>query len=128
MPTVVACPDRRPPVGAGRRLAQDAQGGRFSIRQLARAHPQAFLPDLARSLGAHGSILLALARPAEAAAAFAEGMRLLLPFARNLPQAFAELLQALCEGYLCACRAAGQPPEETLVREATETLNGKSIR
>ncbi len=32
-------------------------------RALAQAHPQAFLPDLAMSLGVHGSVLLALGRP-----------------------------------------------------------------
>ncbi len=91
-------------------------------RQLARQHPQAFLPDLARSLGAYGYALLQAGRPAEAAAAFREGLEALLPFARALPQAYRGLLQTLLQLYLEACQAAGQKPDEDLMQEVTQAL------
>ncbi len=65
---------------------------------------------------------LSLERASEAAQAFAEGLRILIPHARRLPQAFGPLLQALLELYLRAAESAGQPPDEALVREAQAVL------
>jgi tetratricopeptide (TPR) repeat protein len=87
-------------------------------RWLAEQHPDAFLPDLARSLGAYGLVLLGLGRSAEAAAAFAEGLRAILPFARALPAVFSGLASALLQGYLRACAEAGEAPDEALVAQA----------
>ncbi|MEJ5240854.1 MAG: hypothetical protein WHS87_06630, partial [Anaerolineales bacterium] len=105
---------------------QAAQEAVDLYRPLAQANPQAFLPDLATSLGAYGSILLALERLTEAAESFAEGARLLLPFARALPQAFSGLLRALLRDYLRACQAAGHAPQPALLQQATEIL-GKHV-
>ncbi len=80
-------------------------------RELAEAHPAAFRSDLARSLGAQGSILSAMERPQEAAQAFREGLEHLSPFYRAYPQAFAALHNALRDGYLRACQAAGIEPD-----------------
>ncbi len=91
-------------------------------RQLAQAQPQAFLPDLAMSLGAHGSVLSGLGRHAEAARSFAEGLRQIAPLFHALPQAFAGLTAALLRDYLAACDAAGQEPDEALLRPIQEAL------
>lgn len=80
-------------------------------RELVAAEPGAFLPDLARSLGAHGAVLRELGRHAEAADAFGEGVRILAPFFRRLPQAFAGLMADLVNDYRDACRAAGRKPK-----------------
>jgi tetratricopeptide (TPR) repeat protein len=93
-------------------------------RQLARQNPQAFLPDLARSLGAHGTVLRGLGRPGEAAQAFAEGLRAILPFVRALPAAFGGLAGALLAEYLQACEEAKREPERGLVEEVRRALGG----
>ncbi|HID84319.1 MAG TPA: hypothetical protein EYP54_04290, partial [Anaerolineales bacterium] len=92
-------------------------------RQLAEENPDAFLPDLARSLGAHGLVLLQAGRPAEAAAALREGLQHLLPWARAWPQALGALLGDLLAAYLTACRAAGLDPDEKLVQQARSVLS-----
>jgi hypothetical protein len=79
---------------------------------------------LARSLGAHGSVLHGLGRHAEAAAAFAEGLRAILPFARAIPAAFGELAGALLEYYLRACKEAKQEPDWGLVEEVVRLVGG----
>ena len=82
-------------------------------RGLARARPDAFLPDLALSLGARGQILA----PADAvaAASFMEGIKALAEPFLALPQAFAPLMQALCRDYISACEAASQVPGAALL-------------
>jgi tetratricopeptide (TPR) repeat protein len=91
-------------------------------RRLAAQHPDAFLPHLARSLGAYGLVLRGLGRSAEAAAAFAEGLRAILPFARALPAAFSGLAGALLQGYLRACAEAGEAPDEALVAQVRRAI------
>jgi len=86
-------------------------------RKLAQANPQAFLPDLARSLGTLGTVLRGLERHAEAAEAFAEGLRSSLPAFRALPQAFGDLAGALLQDYLRACQEAGREPDAALVKK-----------
>ncbi len=95
-------------------------------RTLADQNPQAFLPDLAMSLGAHGSALRGAERIAEAAAAFEEGVRALPDIARQLPQAFSELLRNLLRDYVAACQAAAQTPDAALVEAVAEVL-GKDV-
>jgi tetratricopeptide (TPR) repeat protein len=91
-------------------------------RRLAAQHPDAFLPDLASSLGAYGLVLRGLGRSAEAAAAFAEGLRAILPFVRALPAAFGGLAGALLQDYLRACAEAGEAPDEALVAQARRAI------
>jgi len=87
-------------------------------RRLAKANPDAYLPDLARSLGTLGTVLLALGRAEEAADAFRQGAHHLLPHARALPQAFGPLLGALVRDHLRASQTAGIPPDEHVLKEA----------
>ena len=89
-------------------------------RQLAKVNPQAFLPDLASSLGAYGSVLRSLERHDEAAQAFGEGLQHIVPFYREMPRAFAELAQALQKEYLHACQDAGQEPDKVLLNQIVE--------
>jgi hypothetical protein len=56
-----------------------------AYRALAAARPDAFAPDLARSLGMLGQIALSQ-DPDAAVEAFAEGMRVLSPLFRAVPQ------------------------------------------
>jgi tetratricopeptide (TPR) repeat protein len=93
-------------------------------RRLAEANPQAFLPDLAMSLGAHGTVLRGLERHAEAMDTFGEGVRTLTPFFLRLPQAFAGLLGTLVNEYLNACQAAGQEPDGELLGPVVEAFQG----
>ncbi len=91
-------------------------------RRLAEQNPQAYAFYLATSLETLGLVLLGLERPDEAFSTFAEGLRVLLPQARRLPRAFGPLFQVLLKLYLHAAQAAGQPPDEALVREAQAVL------
>jgi hypothetical protein len=93
-------------------------------RRLAEANPAAFLPDLAMSLGAHGTVLRGLGRPGEAVQAFAEGLHAVLPFVRALPAAFGGLAGALLADYLQACGEAKREPERGLVEEVGRGLGG----
>src|SRR5260370_42096592 len=56
-------------------------------RELVGKNREAFLPDLALSHGAWGSVLLGAEKPAEAAEKFAEGGRLITPLALRLHEA-----------------------------------------
>ncbi len=74
------------------RRGRSSGGGKEAAdiyRKLAENNPQAFLPDLATSLGVYGNALLGLERYDEAVRAFSEGLELLAPFFQKLPQAFA---------------------------------------
>jgi DNA-binding FrmR family transcriptional regulator len=66
--------------------------------------------------------LRGLGRSAEAAAAFAEGLRAILPFVRALPAAFGGLAGALLQDYLRACAEAGEAPDEALVAQVRRAI------
>jgi len=84
-------------------------------RKLAASNPQAFLPDLAMSLGSFGSILQAMELHEEAARAFAEGLHHLAPFYRDLPLAHSRVGKGLVQVYLQACQKAGLEPDAALL-------------
>jgi len=86
-------------------------------RKLAEKNPQAFLPDLARSLGVYGNTLLGLERYGEAADSFSEGLELLAPFFGKHLQAFSDLASFLKQLYLEACQKAGQEPDADLLQK-----------
>jgi len=77
---------------------------------------------LDKSLGVHGKVLLGLGRAPEAREAFAEGLRILLPFVREIPAAFREQADDLLQGYLRACAEAGEAPDEALVEQARQAI------
>ena len=86
-------------------------------RKLAASNPQAFLPDLAMSLGSFGSILQAMELHEEAARAFAEGLHHLAPFYRDLPLAHSRVGKGLVQVYLQACQKAGLEPDAALLSQ-----------
>ena len=57
-------------------------------RELAKANPQAFLPDLAMSLNNLGSMLSDLGRRQEACEKWLEALKVIEPFYKQYPQAF----------------------------------------
>jgi tetratricopeptide (TPR) repeat protein len=83
--------------------------------KLAAARPDAFLPDLARSLGTLGTCLAADVRLRDAVAAFAEGMRALGPAFTRLPQAFAPLMAGLVSEYVTHVKELGESPDMELL-------------
>jgi hypothetical protein len=67
-------------------------------------------------------VLAALERPPEAAAAFAEGLRVILPFAERYPQALLSLALALLTGYTDAVEQANLDLDPKLMAEAIRIL------
>jgi hypothetical protein len=91
-------------------------------RRLAQSRPDAFLPNLAMSLGRHGRALAAAERHADAAAAAREGLMTIAPFVERYPQVFGELTRALTQDYLSACKKSGKEPDQALL--ARVPVNG----
>ncbi|HEY1756683.1 MAG TPA: tetratricopeptide repeat protein [Bryobacteraceae bacterium] len=87
-------------------------------RQLAAAQPNAFLPDLVKSLWTWGLVL----KNEEGIEKFAEGIRLITPFAQKLPQAYLPLAQAVAQAYIEACEAAGVEPDDALLGPIAELI------
>jgi hypothetical protein len=67
----------------------------ISEGRLAQSRPDAFLPDLATSLGVLGKALAAAERYREAAAAAHEGLAAIAPFVERHPRALSDLARAL---------------------------------
>ena len=83
-------------------------------RLLAERTPNTFEPDLALSLGGLGEVLLS-DNPVGAADAFREGIQLLTPYFIQYQTAFVNVMTALRQHYLRACRVAGMPPDRELL-------------
>ena len=109
-------------LGRLREALTPAHGAVDIYRKLARVNSRAFRPDLARSLGTLGGILLRDGQPGEAEKVFREGLTEVLPLARELPEAFAELVSSLLSGYGMACKQSGLQPDGKLVREVQQVL------
>ncbi|WP_322794799.1 tetratricopeptide repeat protein [Thermoflexus sp.] len=86
-------------------------------RRLAAQHPDAFLPDLAMSLHNLGDRLSEIGEPEKALAAYEEAVRILLPFFRVLPPAFADRMRYMLRDYLAACGRGKREPDWELVKE-----------
>ena len=99
--------------------AEEAMGIR---RKLAAERPDAFLPDLAMSLGARGSVLLGLERYGEAANSFAEGLQSITPQFLKLPAAFGRLVVYLAWAYPEACQRAGREPDAAVLGPVAKKL------
>ena len=83
-------------------------------RQLAAAQPEAFLPDLARSLWVLGDILRALDRSSEAATLLAEALAILVPLVEALREAFLDQYSGTAKSYIECCMEAGVEPDAGL--------------
>ncbi|MBN2593666.1 MAG: hypothetical protein JXA81_09185 [Sedimentisphaerales bacterium] len=77
-------------------------------RRLAKDRPDAFLPDLARSLGVLGTCLHAATQLHDAVEAFREGVQILKPAFLKLPSAFAQLMGALLSEYISHAKELGE--------------------
>jgi len=65
-----------------------------------------------------------LGRHREAAEAFEEGLRSVLPVLRMWPQALQRLAGALLQDYLRSCRDAHRKPDAGLVAEVQKAFSG----
>jgi hypothetical protein len=90
--------------------------------QLAQSRPDAFLPDLAMSCGARGMVYVSMGRHAEAVSSFAQGIRVLTPLFRQMPQAFAELMMKLFGVYVQSAKQSGQQPDMALLTPVLEVF------
>jgi len=91
-------------------------------RKLAAERPDAFLPDLAMSLGALGSCYRGQGQTRKAKEAFEEGLGKLSPLFLHLPEAFARLMAALCREYLSEVAALKEEPNPQLLGPVLETF------
>lgn len=91
-------------------------------RQLAEARPDAFLPDLAMSLGAKSQCLRALERHADALADLEEAIRSLTPRFRHIPRAHGCLMGALVRDYVAAAGALDRHPDMALLAPVLEVF------
>jgi len=84
-------------------------------RKLAAERPDAFLPDLAMSLGALGSCYRGQGQTRKAKEAFEEALGKLSPLFLHLPEAFARLMAMLLRDYLTEAAALKQRPNTDLI-------------
>ena len=91
-------------------------------RELVGKNRDAFAVDLARACGPLGKALAGLERFAEAAEAFSEGVRTILPYTEAYPEALVGLTEVLLSLYLDACRSAALAPDPDLMKEAARVL------
>ena len=91
-------------------------------RGLAAQRPDAFIPDLAMSLGAKGAILDANGERSQARDCFREGIVCLKSLFLRLPVAHRRLMLGLVGGYVRACQAAGSEPDGALLYDLLEPL------
>lgn len=91
-------------------------------RELASARPDAFRPDLARSLSVQGDCLEATNHLDAAQSCDCEAVALLTPDFVRWPNAFAGLMQAICQDYVRRCEAAGVELDEALLAPVIESF------
>jgi hypothetical protein len=91
-------------------------------RRLAQTLPDAFLPDLARSLGALSKVLTAAGRHGDAATTTHEGLMTIAPFLEKHGDAVGGLARALVQNYLSACKKAGTERDLALLERIGRAL------
>src|SRR5262249_19648768 len=92
-------------------------------RRLAQTRPDAFLPDLAMSLGVLGAGLAAMERHGEAAAARREGLAASSTFVERHRRVCGVIARALGRDHLAACEKAGVEPDQTLLERVARALD-----
>ena len=92
-------------------------------RQLAAQRPDAFLPDLATSLGGKGAVLRAMGDTVGAVAAFQQGVECLKPSFLRLPRAFRPLMLRLVVDYIQACETARVEADSGLLEDIIPGLS-----
>jgi tetratricopeptide (TPR) repeat protein len=94
-------------------------------RRLAQTRPDAFLPDLARSLSVTSDILAALERRVEAAQAAHHALELLTPFFERYPEAYGGLARTIGGDVLRYSEAAAQAPNMELLERVARALRNR---
>jgi len=95
-------------------------------RRLAHTHPDASLPDLARTLAAQGRTLSQAERHSDAAGAFREALAVIAPFVERNAWAFVDLARALAGDHTAACEKAGILPDIALIERVLAALKVKA--
>jgi tetratricopeptide (TPR) repeat protein len=95
-------------------------------RALAAARPDAFTPNLAKSLSVLGDMLEALERISEALPNDEQAVRLLLPYLLLHPASFAGPIATYAGDYIRRCELAGREPDGALLGKVAETLASES--
>jgi hypothetical protein len=90
----------------------------LAYRRLGRTGPDAFLLNLATSLGTLGQVFAATERHRDAAAVTSEGLMEIKPFVERYREALSGLRQGLSRNYLIACRQAGIEPTMARIESA----------
>ncbi len=93
-------------------------------RRLAQARPDAFLPDLARSISVTSDVLTAFDRPTEATQAAHQALEILAPFVELYPATFADLAHEISADLLQYSDAAQQAPDRALLERVARALDG----
>jgi hypothetical protein len=91
-------------------------------RRLAQTRPDAFLPDLARSISVMSKVLAALERHVEAAQAAHQALEILAPFVERYPEAYGQLVRTIGADVLRYSEAAEQPPNMALLERVARAL------
>ena len=91
---------------------------------LAVRRPEAFLAELARTLGVRGAALRGAGRAQDAADAFCEGVIRLEPVFLAYPDGSRGLMGGLANEYISAMRALGLAPDEALFAEILPHFQG----
>ena len=104
-----------------REAALEATQEAVEIRRfLAASRPDAFLPDLARSLNNLGNRLIEVGREEEARTVSAEALDLLWPFFERYPVRFTQLAEMMLRDDFALFR--GEPPAKLLERLRSFTI------
>src|SRR5262249_60366487 len=91
-------------------------------RRLAQTRPDAFLPDLARSISVMSDALAALDKHEEAARAATQALEILAPFVEGYSQTYQGLARTIGADILRYCEAAGQQPDTTLLARVARAM------
>ncbi|MGI8519103.1 MAG: tetratricopeptide repeat protein, partial [Actinomycetota bacterium] len=91
-------------------------------RELFEQNPDAFRPDLAKSLGMMGQVREANQQADLALECFAQGIRVLAPQFMSLPTAFAQIMGQLGQDYLRLAERLGREPDASLLTPVAEVL------
>jgi tetratricopeptide (TPR) repeat protein len=96
-------------------------------RALAKARPDAFLPNLAMSLNNESTMLSELGRREDALTAIQEALTLVLPMLERAHYSLPDAGLRLAQGYLTRCQEAEQEPDESIMRRLVAVLRSAGV-
>ena len=91
-------------------------------RQLAAQYPDAFQPDLARSINVMSDALAALERHQDAAKAADDALRVITPYLERFPARYSGLAAAIANDLLNYSEAANIEPDLELLTHVAEII------